>query len=170
MEDLLKVLRRVTKVLEQKDIRYTLGGSGLLYALNLVSIVNDFDLTTDANKEEVIRALEPFDVREKRLGGYPFASTYLLELSVDGEEIEVIGGFSLYSEEGICFIPSIVSRRWNELNLSTPEAWYVAYTLMDRPKKAELLKQHLMIVGINEEMKAYFANTPVGQIVRDNLM
>ncbi len=104
------------------------------------------------------------------LGGYPFASSYLLELSVGGEEIEVIGRFSLHSEEGICLIPSIVSHRWSDLNLGTPEAWYVAYTLMNRPKKAELIKQHFANVGINEEMKAYFSNKPVGQFVRDNLI
>ncbi|WP_054707609.1 hypothetical protein [Bacillus sp. JCM 19041] len=57
MEDRLKELRKVTSTLEQNGIHYTLGGSGLLYALNLVSIVNDFDLTTEANKEEVIRVL-----------------------------------------------------------------------------------------------------------------
>lgn len=68
------VLFSIIKRLEENNILYSLGGSGLLYYLGLVDSVNDWDLTVECTKDNLIKAIDGYDWVEHRSGDYPFAN------------------------------------------------------------------------------------------------
>jgi hypothetical protein len=133
---ILNDLINFTKQLEKFDIEYALGGSGLLYSLNFIDEVNDWDITTDCPYDELVRALSNFEWEQSTSGDYPFASKY--RLSISNPNIDIIGYFGIHTEMGIFKFPTTTSFIWNEIKVGSPESWFVAYTLMGRTTKANL--------------------------------
>lgn len=137
LDTIIPIIRK----LEENNIMYSLGGSGLLYYLNLVESINDWDITVDCSKEELLKALNGHDCLELESGDYPFASQY--RLSVETQHIDFIGGFALHAEKGILQLPLERLGEWNGIHMASPEVWYVAYYLMGRQSKADLLLHYL---------------------------
>ncbi|PMB02062.1 hypothetical protein CEN49_26460 [Fischerella thermalis CCMEE 5273] len=148
MNPSLAALKRVSATLEEAGLEHALGGSGLLVALGLHQQSNDWDLTTEASLIAVTDALAVAAVPFVRLGGsVPFASRFLLVATVAGTQLDLIGRFAIHSEGGVCRIPTISCMRWNGVPVGSPEAWAVAYALMGREEKANLLFRYLAKVG-----------------------
>jgi hypothetical protein len=130
-----------TKILDELRIEYALGGSGLLYSMNLIDKVNDWDITTDCPQKELTRALDNFEWAFAPSGDYPFASLY--RISIPRHNIDIIGKHGIHTNQGICELPTIFTSSWKGIKIGSPEVWFVAYTLMGRHHKASLLYNYL---------------------------
>jgi hypothetical protein len=142
-----------TSVLDEFGIDYALGGSGLMYSLNLIDEVNDWDITTDCPQEEVIRALDTYQWEQAPSGDYPFASKY--RIHIPEHNIDIIGNFAIQTKEGVCELPSIVSSNWNGISVGSPEIWFVAYTLMGRQTKANYF---IIILNVTVQTQLFSIN------------
>ncbi len=127
--------------LRKHRIRFALGGSGMLHAMGLVQVVNDWDLSVECKKEELLQALHGLDWEELGCGTAPFASGY--RISIPSLNADVIGNFAMQTELGKVELPVRVGWEWEGIPVSAPEVWFVAYSLMGREEKAALILEHL---------------------------
>lgn len=107
----------------------------------LIDTVNDWDIAVECPKEKLIEAIHDFDWKEEGSGDYPFASRY--RISISSMKIDFIGYFALFSDKGVIRLPVRNIGTWDGINISSPEIWYVAYSLMKRERKAKLILEHL---------------------------
>jgi hypothetical protein len=128
-------LRALVATLEGAGIACALGGSGLLMSAGLSRAARDWDLTTDAPLEQVLRAL---DGAPSVLSG-PSGVHADHKLSLASGMIELIVGFSMHGPRGVVRLPTRVARRWKGIPVGSPEVWAVAYAMMGRAAKAEML-------------------------------
>ena len=136
-------LLEVARTLDREGIAFALGGSGLLAALGLARQVRDWDLTTDADLASISATLESF--RPQSSGPDGIHADHKLLLADQG--IEVICGFAFRGPQGVVRIPTAVTGWWRGIPLGSPEAWAVAYALLGRAEKSELLLDHLARQG-----------------------
>ncbi|MEK3658682.1 hypothetical protein NSQ29_03925 [Paenibacillus sp. FSL F4-0236] len=159
----------VTEKLEQFGINYSLGGSGLLLSLGLFNFAHDWDIMTDAPKETIIDALRNFKVEELKSGDYPFGSEYKLLIHKRNPQVEILGNFSIYSTKGLCKMPTVPTSSWNGVQVSAPEVWFVAYALMNRMDKANLLFSFLKNNGARNEILNKLMKEPLPDELLHNL-
>ena len=158
-------LRDVLARLDHAGIMCALGGSGLLLALGLWDTVNDWDVTTDDAVDDVAAALagEP----PERFGSSGIHADHKLVLR--GGEIEIICRFALRSEAGVCRVPTRVLSTWRGVPVGSPLAWAVAYALMGRDAKAELLWGHVGRAGTTPGEREALEAQPLPEQVRRRL-
>lgn len=154
-------LLAVTERLQHEGIPYALGGSGLLHSLGLTAAVRDWDIMTDAPKEQVMKALENLTVQEARSGDYPFGSKYKLVVQSENPQVEILGSFSIHSDKGLCQLPAVPVSLWQGIHVGSPEVWYVAYALMNRKDKSDLLLHYLKEKEANKEILQRLVNEPL---------
>lgn len=151
--------------LERAGITVALGGSGLLAALGLSTSVHDWDFTTDAPRAEV----------EAALGGIEWDYKGSDELHADEKlmipalELEIIRGFAFFTPGGIVRLSTIVTRRWAGLPVGSPECWAVAYHLLGRFAKRDLLMQWLARHGADGEAIAALIVQPLPSVLAERL-
>lgn len=153
----LAPLRDVVARIEGAGLTCALGGSGLLMALGLAHEARDWDLTSDAPRER----LEPLlaDLGPAHVGsGGVHADQKLVLPRLD---IEVIIGFAFHAGGAVVRIPTRVSRRWNDVPVGSPEAWAVAYALLGRRPKSELLFGYLGTHGADRGAVAALLAEPL---------
>jgi hypothetical protein len=127
-----------------------MSASGVLYACKLVHSVNDWDITTDHPLSETVEALGAENWILKRKTEL-FDSEYVIQLP--DYNTDVIGSFRINSPTGICEIPNYISTWWDgEIPLASPEAWFVAYRLMGRDEKANLLRRFIETNGAEQNV------------------
>jgi hypothetical protein len=161
----LEPARRVAATLECQGIACALGGSGLLVALGLAERARDWDFTTDAPLERVSEALRAFPAESMGPNGIHADHKLMLE----GGSVEVIVGFSFRSEGRVIRMPTIVTGRWNDLPLGSPEVWAVAYELLERPAKSALLFDWIGRRDPDPEPLARLLAEPLGEALRSRL-
>lgn len=166
---LLFAIHSITDRLDKASIPYASGGSGLLYSLGLTDQVRDWDLTTDAPIEAVTDALQGIAWTRAVSGDYPFASSYRLSIPSDMLPIDLIGGFAIHSETGLCRLPSYSSGVWEQIRMGSPEVWAVAYSLMNREEKAQKLLAYLQKHGANQEQLRKLLQEPLPDPLRSKL-
>ena len=167
MKPSLEPLLAITSQLEQAHIPYALGGSGLLYSLGLIDRVRDWDLTTEAALGDVLTALDQFTHTASPSGDYPFGSSYRIAFRHAWPEIDLIGNFSIHTASGLCRLPAIPTRRWEGVDVGSPEVWFVAYALMNRMEKARLLYHYLDQHEVNLEIMNMLLDQPLPDSLRD---
>jgi hypothetical protein len=131
----LAPLRDAIERIEREGLEVALGGSGLLGALGLGDMARDWDLTTDEPPQR-IAALFPagsFDL----VGSSGVHADH--KLGLGGGVVEVICRFAFNVEGGVAHIPTIVRERREGIPLGSPEAWAIAYALLERAAKSEAL-------------------------------
>lgn len=138
-QGILPIIRRF----EENDLSYSLGGSGLLHYLGLTDAVNDWDLMVDCPKNILLKAIDGYDWLELQSGDYPFASKYRIHIA--SLRIDIIGGFAFHAGGELIHLPisHIGNRTWDGIKVSSPEIWYLAYHLMGREEKSNLILGHL---------------------------
>ncbi len=145
----LEPLRRALATLAEAGVPHALGASGLCASLGLVDRVNDWDVTCDADLAtlEALFAGEP----TASFGNSGCHADH--KLNLEGGTIELIARFAFFVPGGVVRIPTIVSSKWHDVPVGSPEAWAIAYALMgemepgekqaQRARRAELLFAHL---------------------------
>jgi hypothetical protein len=128
-------LQRVAAALQAGGADVALGGSGLLYSLGLGDSVRDWDLTTDTPWQQVESALSGFEWQLAPFGDGDYRSRFRVSVRVGAAEIDLIGRFAV----GDVHLPTIPSGEWNGVPVGAPEVWAVAYRLIGRHAKADLL-------------------------------
>jgi hypothetical protein len=155
-------LREVVARLEGAGLVCALGGSGLLAALGLTETVRDWDLTTDAAIAEVLGALGTLAHE------YHGSSGIHADQKLVIGPVEVIVRFAFLTEGKVVRVPTVVTGRWRDVPLGSPEAWAVAYALMGRDAKAETLFAHLAR-GADPKALATLMAEPLPASLRDRL-
>ena len=130
----------IVKTLETGGVPCALGASGLLAALDLVNVVNDWDLSCDADARDVqTKLLRRAPVLHGNSGCHADH-----KLTFVPERIEVICRFAFFVPGGVVNVPTRVTRRWRGVPVGSPEGWAVAYALLgmfdeaaQRPRRAE---------------------------------
>lgn len=122
----IEPLLALTRRLDDAGIRWALGGSGLLAALGLVDVVNDWDVTCDADVE-TLEALFA-DVEHSSHGNDALHADH--KLTFPEERAELIARFAFFVPGGVVRVPVLVSREWRGLPVGSPEAWAAAYALL----------------------------------------
>jgi hypothetical protein len=164
----LQAARRLGEALTAAGITWALGGSAVLIAHDLWhQPPGDFDLTTDADLSALEEALQDFAVtRSPKSGVAPFMTEALLVVE---PAIDLIVKFAIRTETGTVYLPTIVTGTWQGLQVGAPEVWAVAYRLMDRPAKADLLSGYLLRRGADPAVKAMLLAQPLPLMVRDEV-
>lgn len=165
----LQSLHFVLDRLQSAGLIAALGGSGLLYAHGLVADCHDWDLTTDAAPEAVAAGLGdlPWQDRTSRDGRFATACRFVVQ--VDGEEIDLMSRFAIPTEAGVCSIPTRVDDQWQGVPLGSLEAWAVAYRLMGRHAKADMVLRHLAQAGAEAEVIRSLLAQPLPATLRAEL-
>ncbi len=163
----LEQLQGIISKFRECRLKAALGGSGLLYALGLTEVVHDWDLTTNEPLHEVMRCLNGFHVIEKRRVSETFRSEYILVLP--DEDVEIIGGYAIRCGRDTCHLPTIIGGSWREVPTASPEVWAVAYYLMGRLDKAELLFGYLQRAGVSRYALEVLLEEPLPRNLRHRL-
>lgn len=141
-----RVLLSLAADLDASDIRYQLGGSGLLHALGLTDTVRDLDLVFPEDAKAPLAALlrdrtgaEP-DFRADQESG--FHSAWRCILLIDGVEVDMSGGVA-FEHDGETFeLPFDDGAAWEldgyVIPLAPRSQWVQIYR-HHNPSKAELL-------------------------------
>jgi hypothetical protein len=122
----LEPLRACLERLERARLRYALGASGLLAALDLVDEVNDWDVTVDADVATLETACAGLPY--SRHGNSGCHADH--KLTLDAERTELIAHFAFFVPGGVVRIPTVVTRHWRGVPVGSPAGWAVAYALM----------------------------------------
>lgn len=143
MKAQLPALHTIAKALQQAHIEFALGGSGLMAALGCPVEVHDWDLTTEAEEDQIFEVIKQFSHQRIQPNGI-YASRYLYKIEIEGTPIDLIGSFALRNDQGkVETIPSTITSTWNGVPLGSPEAWVRAYQLLGRLEKANMLSRQI---------------------------
>lgn len=157
---------QVVEQLGRSGVTVALGGSGLLCSLGLVEGARDWDLTTDAPWEQVEPALAGLSWHLAPFGDGPFASQYRIAITAGDKEIDLMGAFAIRTEAGVVALPTVVCSEWQAIPLGSPEVWAVAYRLMERHVKADLLSGWLKTTGARRDLIERLLREPLPEGVR----
>lgn len=157
----LEVLKKVVKGLRNIDCTWAIGGSVMLYSYGLVEAPRDIDILIDARDSEKVKIfMDTIGTRGVLPSKEPYRTKEFFGYVVDGIDIEFLGDFKIalsnseiyefiLDEEAI--VKGLID---NEIavNFTTLEDWYVAYTVMNDPKKRiPLLNEYFRNNGISHE-------------------
>ncbi|WP_158879559.1 hypothetical protein [Amycolatopsis anabasis] len=136
-------VRVVLDALAARGAEAAVGGSGLLAALGLGSVVHDWDVTTEAPAEVVRSALGDTGLtfRPDTVRDGPYATRE--RFAVDEGPVDVLVGFAIRTATGVEALPTRVTGHWRGLPLADPAVWARAYRLLGRTAKADLLDEWL---------------------------
>lgn len=150
----IKDLHGIAEKLNQSQIQYSLGGSGLLFYLGLIDKVNDWDIVVECPKEKLIEVLDDLPWSELKSGDYPYASEF--RIHIPSLHIDFIGSLALQNTKGTVKFPIENAAIWHGVQVSYPEIWCVAYQMMGREHKADLLLNYLKGNRINKRLMLNF--------------
>ncbi|MFF5993063.1 hypothetical protein [Prauserella flavalba] len=129
----LEPAARVVTALREAGLAPAVGGSGLLVALGLAEVANDWDVTVDADAETVTTALDAAGLSYRPLDQGRYAIG----------EVDLMVDFALPGPAGVEALPTRVTGEWQGLPIGDPEVWARAYRLLGRDAKADLLERYL---------------------------
>jgi hypothetical protein len=164
-------VQRVVAALQADGIEVALGGSGLLLAHGLVDSVRDWDLTTEGEPARVEAALVTAGIEfEGSLGDTEsYGTRWRIMIDAGDHDIDLMIGFSIRQPVGNVAIPTIVRDSWNDLPLGSLEVWLVAYRLMVRPEKPDLIAAHLRTHGADPAIVRQLLEQPLPDDLRNEL-
>lgn len=169
MQSKLDTLHTVVTRLERAGVDYAIGGSGMLLGLGLTETVRDWDLMTEAPEAQVRAALSDLEVTADRGASELYGSGSKLTVEGLEPEVEIIVGFAIRSEQGICRLPAWSGGVRRGLRIASPEVWFAAYALMGRTEKAALLENYLLERGANAAAVAGLREEPLPQELAQRL-
>lgn len=137
-------LKKIAKLLNEEQIAWGLGASSMLYFHGLVDQPRDIDLMID--EEDALKAAKVLKSHASRMqtddGKGKYATKYFYEMLIDGQEVDMIGGYRIMRGDWIYDFPKIKDQMLDvaecdgiKIPLTSLEDWFVAYLIMDDPKK-----------------------------------
>ena len=167
----LEPVQRVVAALRANDIDVALGGSGLLMAHGLVDSVRDWDLTTESEPARVEAALVSagIDFQGSLGDDEAYSTRWRIIIDAEDHDIDLMIGFAIRQPGGNVAIPTIARGIWNDIPLGSLEVWLVAYRLMARPEKPDLIAAHLRDHGANTETIRQLLEQPLPDDLRKEL-
>jgi hypothetical protein len=168
----LDTVRRVFDAFAAQGIFAALGGSGLLLAHGLVATVRDWDITVDDDPARVEAALTNAGLSFQGSLGDTVTYDTRWRIIVDGgdHDIDIMIGFAVRTPTGTVAIPAVVDGSWNGMPLASLEAWLVAYRLMERPGKPDLIAHHLKQHGASAPGTERMLREPLPDPIRHELL
>lgn len=144
-DDVRGALATVARRLHACGLPFTLGGSGLLWALALVDEVADIDLVLPAEQEPtLLAATEQWRTSHSREGTSLWASAWLTNLEIQGVAVDCIGGMAFRHPDGVARLPvraaGVVTIDDVEVPYADPALWWAVYRVY-KPDKAVLLER-----------------------------
>jgi hypothetical protein len=135
------VVQTILTCFDDRGIVGAIGGSGLLAALGLTRVVNDWDITTDdaASSVEAALAAAGFPYSKGASGEGDFATAARCIVEAESHEVDMIVGFSFTITDQRIELPTRVTGTWRGLPLADPTVWEQAYRLLGQTSKADLL-------------------------------
>jgi hypothetical protein len=166
----IEPLQLVVNRLAGAGIQAALGGSGLLFSLGLVDAVRDWDLTTDATLAEVSAALgADIPWQPSPTGDQGYATVNRINITPNGADIDMMIRFAVRCEGGVVRFPTIVTGQFDGIPVGSPEVWAVAYQLIGRPAKADMLHEYLRQHGARSEIRTQLLAEPLPEAVRSRV-
>lgn len=139
----IKTLKKIANILNNNKISWGLGASSMLYFHGLVEKPRDIDLMVDeADAEQAVELLKPYTSKLYTDDGKgKYATRYFFEMEIDGQAVDVIGGYRILRGQWIYDFPVLsdldlmkVEVEETKIPLTHIEDWYIAYLIMGDPK------------------------------------
>lgn len=148
-----QALQKIARIFNENHISWGLGASSMLYFHGLVAQPRDIDLMVDeVDAEKAIALLAPFASEMQTDDGKgKYATRHFYEMVIDGQAVDVIGGYRILRGEWIYDFPTLKDLTLNtvelggvEVPLTHLEDWYVAYLIMGDPKmRAPMIESYI---------------------------
>lgn len=139
------VVARVVAALRVEGLPVAVGGSAVLASLGLVDRVRDWDVTTEGDDLAVCRALDaagsPWEFVPGAERPYATAGRYLVQAG--DHQVDVLVGFAAWDGDQVVTFPVRATGSWLDLPIADPAVWALAYRLIGRAERAELLRAWL---------------------------
>ncbi|MBX3093556.1 MAG: hypothetical protein KF680_03295 [Cryobacterium sp.] len=141
----LEPVRTIVAEFARRGWPVAVGGSAVLAWLGLVDVVRDWDVTVDADADEVEQALlrAGFNPEDGTSSAPPFATRRRLTLALPDHELDVLVGFAVHEGGAVVPIPVRAVATWNGLPIAHPGDWELAYRIMGRADRAAALHKAL---------------------------
>ena len=144
MEHKLSVLAKIAKQLNERNITWALGASGMLYFNGIIDRFHDLDILVDERHIlEAKAVLDTLGTLQERIPHPDFKTKHFLEYVIEGVEVDTIAGFVIHKEGTDYAMPfdethiEGTASLWGEtIPLQSRSDWQHYYTLMGRPEKA----------------------------------
>ncbi len=150
-------LAEASRRLAAAGILHALGASGLLCAHGLADHARDWDVTVDADRDQVEPLFADLAPRFVGSSGVHADSKLILHDGV----VELILRFAFVVPGGIVRVPTLVDGAWRGIPLGALEAWAVAYALLERPVRADLVFARLAERGARPGALAAVLSEPL---------
>lgn len=146
-EKKLMVLAKIAHRLNEAHLTWALGASTLLYFKGITDRFNDLDLMAETEETpavcEILKKMGKMHP-ENRTAQY--ATKYFYEFTVDGVEIDLMGGFAIV-KDGVIHDCSLKQENVTEsadlygecIPLESVHVWRRYYELMGREKKVKMI-------------------------------
>jgi hypothetical protein len=153
-----KVLSKIADGLNKIDCTWGVGGSVLLNFHGLVDKPNDIDILINSKDTEKVKAFmntigDPIELCSKE----PFKTESFFGYNVDGVIVEFMGNFKISLENSKIYefilddkaIVDILAISDSNIKFTSLEDWFVAYLVMNDPKKrVSLIQKYFKENGI----------------------
>lgn len=147
MDSRIPIIVKIAKCLNDKGVRYAVGGSVLLYLKGIDFNFNDLDLMIQ--EEDVVKAREALsEIGEYHPNDRSSNAKVFEEFAVDGLDIDVISGLVItaygktydysFKNEGVEF----VEIEGVKIPLDSLDRWYDIYSFQGRVEKARYIKDY----------------------------
>ena len=150
MENII-VLKKIAKLFNEKNIRWAIGGSTLLYFYDILENPNDLDIIINPNdKNKVFNILDKLgeSVESEPVRNYKtgvFKKYYIQDVEVD-----IIGDFYIKTKDGYYLHPFDQSKANKKIvddiiiYLDSLSHWKKTYKIMGDPKKRVILIENYL--------------------------
>lgn len=150
MEKLQSVLLRLAAALNKQHIPWALGASMLLYYHKIVSSVNDLDIMIlEEDEQKVKDILSSMGTIKSNKIDQSYATKVFMEVKIEGVDIDVIGGFTIKTEDEYYYCPlqleKITSIKIEGVTvyLDDVSLWEKYYQLMGRTERVSAINTAL---------------------------
>lgn len=149
MEKKLLVLSKIAKVLNERNITWAVGASGMLYLNGITDAFHDLDIMIlEEQIESAKDAMAAFGKPLERKPNPQYQTKHFLEYIVEDVEVDMMAGFAIV-KDGVSYstpfdkyhIEKYVTVNGQSIPLQFLSDWERYYALMGRPQKAELCRQ-----------------------------
>lgn len=143
----LPIIVKIAKALNEKGVRWAVGGSVLLYLKGIDFNFNDLDLMI--HEDDVLKAREALSaIGEYHPNKHKSNAKVFDDFTVDGLDVDVISGLIItaYGKDYDCSFKNEgiehIEIDGVDIPLDSLDSWYEIYSLQGRVEKARYIKDY----------------------------